>query len=109
MKVNSRRAKTARLSSKLATFLTMPHAMLVLVTGSSEMQAVRPHQACFVAFLLTFVSLAFIDPFFSSGVHLAVAGGLSAAATIAAEIRGQCTPEEAEEWHTTKIGTSYVR
>jgi len=52
---------------------------------------------------------AFIDPFFSSGVHLAVAGGLSAAATICAEIRGHCTPEEAEDWHTTKVGTSYVR
>jgi flavine halogenase len=58
---------------------------------------------------LTPVSLAFIDPFFSSGVHLAVAGGLSAAATICAEIRGHCTPEEAEDWHTTKVGTSYVR
>ena len=52
---------------------------------------------------------AFIDPFFSSGVHLAVAGGLSAATTICAEIRGHCTSEEAEEWHTTKIGKSYVR
>jgi len=52
---------------------------------------------------------AFIDPFFSSGVHLAVSGGMSAAATICAEIRGHCTPEEAENWHSSKIGASYVR
>jgi flavin-dependent dehydrogenase len=32
----------------------------------------------------------FIDPFFSSGVHLALAGGLSAAVTICAAIRGDC-------------------
>lgn len=86
----------------------MPHATLGLVIGSSEMQAVCFHQPYFITFA-HLRSLAFIDPFFSSGVHLAVAGGLSAAATICAEIRGHCTPEEAEEWHTTKIGTSYVR
>ncbi|KAJ7634562.1 putative halogenase [Roridomyces roridus] len=52
---------------------------------------------------------AFIDPFFSSGVHLAFAGGLSAAATISACIRGQCTAEEAATFHTEKVGTSYTR
>ncbi|KAG2139473.1 hypothetical protein BD769DRAFT_1350799, partial [Suillus cothurnatus] len=39
-------------------------------------------------FRLTGDSGAFIDPFFSSGVHLAFTGGLSAALTIAASIRG---------------------
>jgi hypothetical protein len=52
---------------------------------------------------------AFIDPFFSSGVHLAFTGGLSAALTIAASIRGFCSEEDAQRWHTSKIGTSYTR
>ncbi|KAF7324077.1 hypothetical protein MKEN_00630100 [Mycena kentingensis (nom. inval.)] len=52
---------------------------------------------------------AFIDPFFSSGVHLAFNGGLTAAATIGAAIRGDCTEEEAAKFHTTKVGTSYTR
>jgi len=32
----------------------------------------------------------FIDPFFSSGVHLAMTGALSAAVTICAAMRGDC-------------------
>ncbi|KAF7352022.1 hypothetical protein MVEN_01164500 [Mycena venus] len=50
-----------------------------------------------------------IDPFFSSGVHLAFGAGLSAAASISASIRGQCTEEEAIQFHTTKTSTSYTR
>ncbi|KAJ7623852.1 putative halogenase [Mycena polygramma] len=52
---------------------------------------------------------AFIDPFLSSGVHLAFAGGLAAASSIAASIRGQCTEEEAVRFHDTKSATSYTR
>ncbi|KAJ7681861.1 putative halogenase, partial [Mycena polygramma] len=52
---------------------------------------------------------AFIDPFFSSGVHLAFANGLSAASTIAASIRGQCSEAEAIRFHNEKTGTSYTR
>ncbi|KAJ7500064.1 putative halogenase [Mycena latifolia] len=52
---------------------------------------------------------AFIDPFFSSGVHLAFSGALSATCTIAASIRGQCTEEEAIQFHTNKISTAYTR
>ncbi|KAJ7715075.1 putative halogenase [Mycena metata] len=52
---------------------------------------------------------AFIDPFFSSGVHLAFSGGLSTASTIAASIRGHCTEEEAIQFHNDKTGTSYTR
>ncbi|KAK0648450.1 hypothetical protein B0T16DRAFT_408212 [Cercophora newfieldiana] len=51
----------------------------------------------------------FIDPFFSSGVHLAVASGLSAAATICASIKGQCTEHEALEWHSKKVAEGYTR
>jgi flavin-dependent dehydrogenase len=51
----------------------------------------------------------FIDPFFSSGVHLAVASGLSAAATICASIKGQCTEHEALAWHSKKVAEGYTR
>ncbi|KDQ15003.1 hypothetical protein BOTBODRAFT_300218 [Botryobasidium botryosum FD-172 SS1] len=52
---------------------------------------------------------AFIDPFFSSGVHLAILGALAAATSICAEIRGQCKSADAEKWHTDKINVSYTR
>ncbi|KAG6867584.1 hypothetical protein C0993_000873 [Termitomyces sp. T159_Od127] len=52
---------------------------------------------------------AFIDPLFSSGVHLAFTGGLSAASTISASIRGDCTEAKAVEYHNTKFGVSYTR
>lgn len=51
----------------------------------------------------------FIDPFFSSGVHLAVTGGLAAGATIAASIRGDCDETTAAQWHTVKIQEGYAR
>ncbi|KAJ7479299.1 putative halogenase [Mycena latifolia] len=52
---------------------------------------------------------AFIDPFFSSGVHLAFSNALSAASTIAASIRGHCTEADAIRFHNEKTGTSYTR
>lgn len=51
----------------------------------------------------------FIDPLFSSGYHLAITGGLSAAATIAASIRGHCDEETAGSWHSKKTVESYTR
>lgn len=51
----------------------------------------------------------FIDPFFSSGVHMAFTSGLSAAATIASVIRGQVTEEDAVRWHDNKVGVAYTR
>ncbi|KAJ5895324.1 FAD/NAD(P)-binding domain-containing protein [Penicillium taxi] len=52
---------------------------------------------------------SFIDPLFSSGVHLAVVGGLSAASTIAASIRGDCNEQTAGTWHSKKTVQSYTR
>ncbi|KAK2767828.1 hypothetical protein FQN54_003989 [Arachnomyces sp. PD_36] len=52
---------------------------------------------------------SFIDPLFSSGIHLAVTGGLSAAATIAASIRGDCDEQVAGSWHSKKTVESYTR
>ncbi|KAM4064715.1 tryptophan halogenase domain-containing protein [Hirsutella rhossiliensis] len=51
----------------------------------------------------------FIDPYFSSGVHLAITGGLSAAVTISASIRGDCNEQAAASWHSKKITESYNR
>ncbi|KAL8632016.1 hypothetical protein Q9189_002281 [Teloschistes chrysophthalmus] len=51
----------------------------------------------------------FIDPFFSSGVHLALVGGLSAATTICAAIRGDCEESVAAKWHSNKIADGYAR
>jgi hypothetical protein len=36
-------------------------------------------------------------------------GGLSAAASIAASIRGDCPESEAAEWHSQRVGVSYTR
>ncbi|KAK6504478.1 hypothetical protein TWF506_002673 [Arthrobotrys conoides] len=52
---------------------------------------------------------SFIDPLFSSGVHLAIASGLSAAATICASIRGDCDEATAGSWHSKKTVESYTR
>ncbi|KAJ7116117.1 putative halogenase [Mycena crocata] len=52
---------------------------------------------------------AFIDPFFSSGVHLALTGALSAASSISASIKKQCSESEAAAFHDAKVGTSYTR
>ena len=51
----------------------------------------------------------FIDPYFSSGVHLALAGGLSAAMTICAVRRGDCDELSAAKWHSTKVAEGYTR
>ena len=51
----------------------------------------------------------FIDPFFSSGVHLAITGALAAATTICASIRGDCDEETAGNWHSDKVKQGYSR
>jgi hypothetical protein len=50
-----------------------------------------------------------VDPFFSSGVHLAMTSGLSAATTIAANIRGDIEEDDAAKWHTSKVREGYAR
>ncbi|TDL19003.1 FAD/NAD(P)-binding domain-containing protein [Rickenella mellea] len=52
---------------------------------------------------------AFIDPFFSSGVHLALSGALAAAASICAVIKGEVSEEDAARWCDRRIGVSYTR
>ncbi|KUJ13601.1 FAD/NAD(P)-binding domain-containing protein [Mollisia scopiformis] len=51
----------------------------------------------------------FVDPYFSSGVHLALTSGLSAALSIQASRRGQADERTAAHWHTTKVSEGYTR
>ncbi|TVY84589.1 Flavin-dependent halogenase ptaM [Lachnellula suecica] len=51
----------------------------------------------------------FVDPYFSSGVHLALSSGLSAATSIQAARRGQADERSAAVWHTTKVSEGYTR
>ncbi|EGO19147.1 putative halogenase [Serpula lacrymans var. lacrymans S7.9] len=51
----------------------------------------------------------FIDPFFSSGVHIAMTGGLAAAATICASMKGEVDEQTAQNWHDTKVGIAHTR
>lgn len=51
----------------------------------------------------------FIDPFFSSGVHIALTGALSAAVTICAALKGDCEEASAANWHSKKIQSVYQR
>ena len=51
----------------------------------------------------------FIDPYFSSGVHLAYSSGLSAAMTISAAMKGDCNELAAASWHSTKVAEGYTR
>ena len=59
--------------------------------------------------LMYLLKIAFIDPFFSSGVHLALTSALSAASTICAALGGDCSERDAAEWHTKRVATSYTR
>ena len=52
---------------------------------------------------------AFIDPYFSSGMHLALSGGLSAAVTICASIKGDCDERAAFEWHSKGVAERFTR
>jgi flavin-dependent dehydrogenase len=51
----------------------------------------------------------FIDPMFSSGVHLAMGGGLAGAVTVAASLRGDVSEAEAAEYHHKKCAIAYTR
>jgi flavin-dependent dehydrogenase len=51
----------------------------------------------------------FIDPFFSSGVHLALLGALSTAATITSVVRGEIAEPEAASYHEKLIRRAYLR
>nr|POE70850.1 sulochrin halogenase [Quercus suber] len=51
----------------------------------------------------------FVDPYFSSGVHLALTSGLSAAISIQAARREQTDEHKAAKWHAIKVSEGYTR
>ncbi|MBM9510734.1 NAD(P)/FAD-dependent oxidoreductase [Actinacidiphila acididurans] len=51
----------------------------------------------------------FIDPLFSTGVHMAFLGALSASATICAEIKGELSADELERFHHRCLSKAYTR
>lgn len=51
----------------------------------------------------------FIDPLFSTGVHLAFLGGLTAAASICAVLRGEVDEKTAAEFHDAAVRKAYTR
>ena len=51
----------------------------------------------------------FIDPYFSSGVHLAFSSALSAATTLRASMRGDTDEKTAMQWHSSKVSEGYTR
>jgi len=58
---------------------------------------------------LTGDAAAFVDPLFSSGVHVAMTSALSAASTILGSMNGQVSEDEAQNWHDAKIGICQTR
>ncbi|KAF8636117.1 hypothetical protein AX17_003820 [Amanita inopinata Kibby_2008] len=52
---------------------------------------------------------SFVDPFFASGVHIAMTGALSAATTICASDKGQVSEAQAQQWHDAKVGICHTR
>ncbi|KAJ3717555.1 hypothetical protein FB446DRAFT_211651 [Lentinula raphanica] len=54
-------------------------------------------------------SAAFIDPFFSSGVHLAFVGSLSAALSIISVIDGKTDEESAAAFHDAELKVAFMR
>jgi len=51
----------------------------------------------------------FVDPFFSTGIHISMSGGMAAAATICASMRGDVDEKTAQKWHDLKVGMLHVR
>nr|BBL33407.1 putative flavin dependent halogenase [Helminthosporium velutinum] len=95
---------------------TNPEISRLLKDGKlvSDIKTASDWSYCADAYASPYVRMAgdaacFIDPFFSSGVHLALNSGLSAAATICASIKGQVSELTAAKWHSRRVDASYSR
>ncbi|KAF8891735.1 hypothetical protein BD779DRAFT_1610472 [Infundibulicybe gibba] len=111
--------KGSTMTSHYISNLSLAPGLVKLVTNNGKMQPESVHSASDFSYSAASYSGhgyriigdagAFIDPFFSSGVHLALTSALSAASTICASIRGNCSEGTAAEWHTKRVATSYTR
>lgn len=59
-------------------------------------------------FRMTGDAACFIDPFFSSGYHLALSGALAASVSIRASMKGECSEFNAAKWHAKKVDEGYT-
>lgn len=98
-------------SVKLAPGVGEMLASAQLVTGIKSASDWSYSASCYATPNLRIVGDAgcFIDPYFSSGVHLALTGALSAATTIRAAMRGDCDEKAAIKWHSSKVSEGYTR
>ncbi|KAF7863836.1 hypothetical protein EAF04_006801 [Stromatinia cepivora] len=88
--------------------------LLVLATLVSDIKSPSDWSYDASAYACPYVRIAgdagcFVNPFFSSGVYLALNAGLSAATTICASIRGQVSELAAATWYSKKVAASYAR
>lgn len=89
-------------------------ALLEKATFVSDIRSASDWSYSAPAYASPYVRIAgdaacFIDPFFSSGVHLALAASLSAAVTISASIKEHCSEMDAAVWHSKKVAEGYTR
>ena len=98
-------------SLKLAPGVSELLAKAELVSGVKAASDWSYNASCYATPNLRIVGDAgcFIDPYFSSGVHLALSGALSAATTIRAAMRGDCNENAAVKWHSSKVSEGYTR
>ncbi|KZV68748.1 FAD/NAD-P-binding domain-containing protein [Peniophora sp. CONT] len=87
----------------------LEHATLVSTVKSASDYSYSASSSAGPGYRMVGDAAAFIDPFFSSGVHLAFTSALSAACSIAASIRGHCSEDQAITFHNLKTGTAYTR
>lgn len=93
-----------------------PNALKILGNGelTSEIKQASDYSYSASSYASPYVRVAgdagcFIDPYFSSGVHLALASGLSSAMTICASRNGDCDELTAAKWHSSKVAEGYTR
>ncbi|TVY40371.1 Flavine halogenase [Lachnellula occidentalis] len=118
-KVLAQKKRETGLDSKAIYLDTLKHNagmrdLLAAATLLSDVKSASDWSYNAPAYASPYVRIAgdagcFVDPFFSSGVHLALNAGLSAATTICASIKGQVSELAAATWHSKKVAASYTR
>jgi flavine halogenase len=113
----NRRRASHSLEEYFAKTLELSPDVTSLISGTSregEVRTWRDYSYFATAFAGQSYRLAgdaagFIDPLFSTGVHLAFLGGLSSAATICAVLRGEVSEDVAQTFHERCLRQAYTR
>ena len=110
--------KSTSLARRAALYQVVPRAHQIRVTGrvdtlaiTSELLAMQPVSRCIstVPKYKRNSPIDFVDPFFSSGVHIALTGALAAATTICASMNKQVDEETAQAWHDSRVSIAHMR